>query len=104
MKKKAAAEDDEDLSSALREAGGLKGLWETAINAVIRPPRSQYELEQLGPAHFTRGGRDWERVDFELRVRVESAGEGERSFSLFADGRRSARTREGSRCNARGTA
>lgn len=36
------------------------------VNAVIRPPRAQYGLRDLGPVNFTLGGRCFERHD--LRV------------------------------------
>lgn len=36
------------------------------VNAIIRPPRCQYEINQLGPRVFDLCGKQFERIDFTL--------------------------------------
>ena len=36
------------------------------VNAIIRPPRAEYDMADLGPASFEWHGRHFQRVDFEL--------------------------------------
>jgi len=36
------------------------------VNAIIRPPRCQYEMEQLGPPVFDFCGKTFQRIDFDL--------------------------------------
>lgn len=74
MKKKGGASappppSDGDPSVLLKEQGGIKGLWEAAINSVIRPPRAEYEQQALGPQEFSLYGRSFRRNDLELVVR-----------------------------------
>ena len=38
--------------------------YQELVNAIIRPPRSKYALEALGPEEFTFCGADFERRDF----------------------------------------
>lgn len=40
--------------------------WERLIEAVIRPPRRDYTIEQLGPTRFTMGSRIFTRTDVRL--------------------------------------
>jgi hypothetical protein len=49
---------DADVASLLKDQGGLKGLWETAINSVIRPPRHDAEPQSSVPltCFFAKGG------------------------------------------------
>jgi hypothetical protein len=44
----------------------IKQNYQSLVNAIIRPPRSEYTLDQLGPSHFTFCGRRFIRKDFEL--------------------------------------
>ena len=44
----------------------IKHGYNELVNAIIRPPRCNYEMSQLGPQHFDFGGKQFERVDFEL--------------------------------------
>ena len=37
------------------------------VEAIIRPPRDFYEVEDLGPKRFRAGNRVWQRKDLELR-------------------------------------
>ena len=45
-----------------KQLSGYAQLW----GAIIRPPRQQYELADLGPASFTLQGRDYHRSDLTL--------------------------------------
>jgi len=40
--------------------------YESLVHAIIRPPRAQYQMEQLGPSDFTFLGRRYHRDDIEL--------------------------------------
>ena len=40
--------------------------YEQLVHAIIRPPRAQYKMEQLGPSQFTFLGRRYQRDDVEL--------------------------------------
>ena len=40
--------------------------YESLVHAIIRPPRAQYQMEQLGPSDFTFFGRRYHRDDIEL--------------------------------------
>jgi len=44
----------------------IKNGYEQLVNAIIRPPRCEYELSDLGPALFTLRGKRAKRTDFEL--------------------------------------
>ena len=55
------------------EAGGPSSYWDMAsngyqelVNAIIRPPRADYEMTDLGPVTFEWHGRFFKRVDLEL--------------------------------------
>ena len=43
------------------------GSYDELVKAIIRPPRAEYEIEELGPAHFEFAGVAFERDDIELR-------------------------------------
>ena len=51
-------------SDALKAMGGIKGAWEMLINLIIRPPRLEYHINDLGPTSFGMGGRLINREDF----------------------------------------
>lgn len=40
--------------------------YQELVNAIIRPPRAQYEVEALGPAEFEFVGKLFKRIDFRL--------------------------------------
>jgi hypothetical protein len=44
----------------------VKQGYQELVNAIIRPPRCQYHIEQLGPCTFDFCGRTIHRQDFEL--------------------------------------
>lgn len=37
------------------------------VNAIIRPPRAEYEIEELGPVDFDFCNKHFHRTDFEFR-------------------------------------
>jgi hypothetical protein len=41
--------------------------YEQLINAIVRPPRAEYDLRDLGPTHFQISGCKFERVDLILK-------------------------------------
>lgn len=45
----------------------IKQAYQELVNAIIRPPRCQYELQHLGPAIFEFCGKTFQRTDFEIR-------------------------------------
>eukprot|EP00667_Euglena_gracilis_P003802 EG_transcript_3814 len=45
--------------------GGVVGqLYEAMVTSIIRPPRAEYAVEELGPAQFTMDGQKFGRRDF----------------------------------------
>lgn len=44
----------------------IKQGYNELVNAIIRPPRCQYDMEQLGPVYFEFCGKTFQRRDFEL--------------------------------------
>lgn len=44
----------------------LKNSYQTLVNAIIRPPRCQYDLSQLGPKTFHFAGKNFRRTDLTL--------------------------------------
>jgi hypothetical protein len=40
--------------------------YEAVVGSIIRPPRAEYELDDLGPLQFDLRGRRFERADFEV--------------------------------------
>ena len=42
----------------------IKTGYAEAVNAIIRPPRARYSLDELGPPFFTLGGLRYHRTDF----------------------------------------
>ena len=44
------------------EFSGYSSLWK----AIIRPPRAEYEMRELGPSNFKVHGMHFVRTDFEL--------------------------------------
>ena len=36
------------------------------MNAIIRPPRAEYEVDALGPVEFEFVGKAFKRIDFRL--------------------------------------
>ena len=40
--------------------------YDELVNAIIRPPRADYDMERLGPTHFTFCGRKYRRTDMVL--------------------------------------
>lgn len=45
----------------------IKQGYQELVNAIIRPPRCNYDIQQLGPKSFDYCGKVFERRDFELR-------------------------------------
>eukprot|EP00903_Cladosiphon_okamuranus_P008877 g8499.t1 len=43
-----------------------KAGYQELVNAIIRPPRAQYEVEALGPVEFEFVGKAFKRIDFRL--------------------------------------
>ena len=46
------------------------------VNAIVRPPRAEYEVENLGPEAFKFCGRVFTRTDFTLDTGEGRGGEG----------------------------
>lgn len=44
-----------------------KGAYDQLVHAIIRPPRSKYDMAELGPAQFTFCGKVFRRKDFVLK-------------------------------------
>lgn len=44
----------------------IKHGYNELVNLIIRPPRAQYELEDLGPASFAFGSQQYQRRDFSV--------------------------------------
>eukprot|EP01035_Chromulina_nebulosa_P065584 gene65584-89715_t len=44
----------------------IKQSYQALVNAIIRPPRCDYDVSQLGPCSFNFCGKMFERVDFSL--------------------------------------
>lgn len=44
------------------------------MNAIIRPPRAEYEDSHLGPQAFTFCGKNFKRTDFVVRGGLEEGG------------------------------
>lgn len=44
----------------------IKGVYQQFVNAIIRPPRCAYTIEQLGPKEFAFCGKRFQRLDFTL--------------------------------------
>lgn len=44
----------------------IKHGYNELVNLIIRPPRADYELEDLGPREFTFGNREYQRIDFSV--------------------------------------
>ena len=45
----------------LKKAG-----YQELVNAIIRPPRAQYDVSALGPVEFDFVGKAFKRIDFRL--------------------------------------
>ena len=55
------------------DEAGPSSYWDMAsngyqelVNAIIRPPRAEYDMDDLGPASFEWHGHAFQRVDLEL--------------------------------------
>jgi len=53
---------------------GISGYWQLfregydeLVKAIIRPPRAEYEMDELGPERFEFAGVSFERQDLQLR-------------------------------------
>lgn len=64
---------DTDRDISLSEQQQDMGYWQMAkvmygelVNAIIRPPRAEYDLEDLGPRIFKFCGKTFQRTDFRL--------------------------------------
>lgn len=58
-------EKKDDLDKKIKEKakkGTYKDLWQS----IIRPPRDEYAIEELGPDKFRINNRAFQRRDFEL--------------------------------------
>ncbi len=69
----AAALEGAQGNSTADDQGTNMSYWQMAkvgynelVNAVIRPPRADYSVEDLGPAYFKFMGRNFQRTDFRL--------------------------------------
>lgn len=56
----------EDATNQLSYWYLIKHGYNELVNLIIRPPRAQYELADLGPREFAFGGQSYQRVDFEV--------------------------------------
>lgn len=45
----------------------LQAGYQELVNAIIRPPRAEYDIEALGPPEFEFVGKMFRRHDFQLR-------------------------------------
>lgn len=70
-----AASGSDAAAHGIREEadGQRRGLWRTIrsgysdlVGAIIRPPRAEYTVEDLGPATFRLAGRSFERIDLQV--------------------------------------
>ena len=43
------------------------GSYDELVKAIIRPPRAEYEMDELGPERFEFAGVSFERQDLQLR-------------------------------------
>ncbi|CAM9397027.1 unnamed protein product [Discosporangium mesarthrocarpum] len=66
--------DDFEIDGRDSEHGQEMSYWQMAkvgyqelVNAIIRPPRAEYDMAALGPVEFDFMGKPFQRVDFELR-------------------------------------
>ena len=68
-------EDDNDPSKTTKKAARapkssyytmIKESYHSLVNAIIRPPRSVYDLKRLGPKYFNFCGKKIERTDIQL--------------------------------------
>ena len=66
-------EEDDDLDPDAQENSNkasyytmMKQAYQSLVNAIIRPPRCDYETSQLGPSIFQFCGKTFRRTDFEL--------------------------------------
>ena len=57
-----------------RQSLGISGYWNLAkdgyeqlVQAIIRPPRAEYEIAELGPEQFTYGGVEFIREDMQIQ-------------------------------------
>jgi hypothetical protein len=64
-------DDDKDDTPASQRGNPsyyamIKSSYTALVHAIIRPPRCDYETQQLGPKTFAFCGKTFERTDFEL--------------------------------------
>jgi len=45
----------------------LGGAWDEICGMLIRPPRVEYDISDLGPMEFSIAGKQYKRVDLELQ-------------------------------------
>lgn len=62
------SDDDETLAEPeqLSYWQMIKHGYQELVNAIIRPPRCQYEVSKLGPKSFEYCGKSFQRVDFDV--------------------------------------
>mmetsp|Transcript_29391 Transcript_29391/g.80750 ORF Transcript_29391/g.80750 Transcript_29391/m.80750 type:complete len:593 (-) Transcript_29391:2828-4606(-) len=64
IKKSLDDDDDDDTDMSMLDIARLG--YQELVNAIIRPPRTKYKMEELGPLTFVYGDKEYSRTDFEL--------------------------------------
>jgi len=77
MGSRSSSQQDGDASAAGAPPGArsrrpwlwtqLKVGYSDLVDAIIRPPRAEYSMDELGPMNFQLRGRHYERSDFQIR-------------------------------------
>ncbi|KDO23939.1 hypothetical protein SPRG_10085 [Saprolegnia parasitica CBS 223.65] len=58
----------EDATDQLGYWSLLRHGYESLVNLIIRPPRAQYDVDELGPVEFPLSGTRFRRTDFSISV------------------------------------
>lgn len=59
--------DDDDEDTRMSYWQMAKMGYQELVNAIIRPPRANYTLDNLGPQEFSFGGKTFARIDYDLQ-------------------------------------
>ena len=59
-------EGEEDSPIDYGMFGGIFGAYDSLVSAIVRPPRHEYSIAELGPAHFNFCGLNLWRQDLQL--------------------------------------
>lgn len=59
-------DDDDDQDMSIMQMARLG--YQELVNAIIRPPRATYKMEDLGPSEFEYNGERYRRIDFQLET------------------------------------